>query len=440
MSTVQATEGDSLRPAARFPIVAVFSALAALIGLSACSSFVTSGGQPSVESGTTDLDESAASTSLDPSTSMSATSTTRPMVIGDRSVYGFILPRRGENVGSPGYPDLSGLAPYAGVDSSAVTIDDAFLDANEGESWLTNQNGRWTISGVAFDGSCLNILVSVTLENSYVNCPTRTHDEEEWGRGFDDAPAVNVVADGVTLRRNTITCSGFDNDICSRNLSLRGADAVVEFNDLSFARGAIQIGENSDIRFNFIHSLAFGADDRQNEENNNPGVTHNNALNNYGASGACVVGNYVIASYGRVSASPEDHRNQYYTDIYPDGIVGIGDPLNGYTIVNYLIDGSGADFVIESNYLEKSGRAFQCQTRGRRDASCAAVVNTNAFGANQFERFGDGGAFAVSGGPAILEGRCNFTIADPLDPEPVVLPPFLFAGENHEIEGCDVLP
>ncbi len=423
--------------------------LAAIVGLlsiaaGACSIGGTSSGSEGTDAGTIGPGQAAGvDGSIDRTTSVPApevTESTISMVRGDLSIYGFILPRPGNNVGVPGFPDLTGLVPLPAAEGVVgITIDDAFLSANENEPWLTKIDDQWILSGISADGICLNLVTTLTLENSYVNCPTRQQDES-WGAGADDAAAVNVVADDVVIRRNTIKCSGFDNDICSRNIEIRGRNALVEYNDLSFARGALEVGEGSTIQFNFMHSFAFGADQRQQQENNNPGVTHNNAINNGGYTDVLVAGNYVDATYGRVSSFPEDHRNQYYPNVYEDGLVRIGDPINGYAVVNYLLDGPGTDFRLEHNYFASVGRSFNCQTRGVENASCTTGADFNAYGADLFDWYGSDRDFSVSGGPAVLEGRCNFTIDDPLDPDPQLLPPSFLAGDRHQTDGCELLP
>jgi len=257
---------------------------------------------------------------------------------------------------------------------------------------------------------------------------------DSWGYvgQIDDAPAVNVLADDVLIEFNTITCSGFDDDICSRGVRLGGDDAVVRFNDISFARGGVAMFRGAEVSYNYLHDFAFGADARQRNASNNPGVTHNNVFTNQGYEDVLIEGNYVVASYGRVSATPGEVVNQQYSRVYgDDGVVEVGDPINGFGVTNSLNQGSGAGLVVLNNYFESVGRPFYCNTDGLDDAQCADELGFNIFAGAAFDAFDSEVPFEIDGGFASLSGRCNSTAVNADDPVPSPLSASAFPGDDH---------
>lgn len=328
------------------------------------------------------------------------------------SAGGWIVPEPGVNVGYPGAPNRSGLNDFVSANDGphGVTIDAAFLAANADAPWLFTENGRHVIAGVDADGLCLNIKVTLTLRNSYVNCPTRIQ-SGAWGYAgdVDDAPAVNIVsATGVIIEGNTITCSGYDADICSRSVRVSAADATIRFNDLSFARGAVQLSNGTNFSYNYAHSFSFGFDPRR-ASNPSDNVTHNNAVNNQGYRDTLVEGNYIVATYGRVSQQPSTYRNPHFRALaYTDGIVEVGDPLNGFTFTNYLHNGSGSGTVTVRNYVLGAGRAFRCNgSSNHSTATCAAEISHNMFGDDNFDLFLQTPLFEDKDGNGSISGRCN---------------------------------
>jgi len=271
--------------------------------------------------------------------------------------------------------------PAANDGPHGVTIDQSFLDAHSSAAWLTYENGRPVISGANATGRCLNILVTLTLRDSVVDCPTRVQNDS-WGFAgiTDDAPAVNVLgAQNVLIEYNTIRCTGFDGDLCSSSVRLGGRDATVQYNDLSFARSAVSMFHGAVFRFNYAHDFAFGFDPKR-AGNPSDNITHNNAVNNLGYSNTLVQGNYIVARYGRVSAQPGTYLNPHYHTIYSGGVVDVGDPINGFTFTNYLIQGNGSGMRIVENYVVAAGRPFRCNASSSHSGpSCAADISGNVF-------------------------------------------------------------
>lgn len=289
-----------------------------------------------------------------------------------------------------------------------VTIDADFLDAHSGAAWLAYDGGRPIISGINADGRCLNILVTLTLRDSYVNCPTRTQNNS-WGYAgeVDDAPAVNILgATNVVVEHNTITCSGHDGDICSRSVRVGGRDALVQYNDLSLARGAVSLFHGTVFRYNYAHDLAFGFDPTR-ASNPSDNVTHNNVVNNLGYTNILVQGNYIVARYGRVSSSPSTYRNPHFHGVYSNGVVEVGDPINGFAFTNYLVNGNGDGLRVRENYVEGSGRPFRCNASSRHSgASCVDDMSGNVFAEDRFDDFNPP-LFHDKDGAGSISGSCN---------------------------------
>ena len=298
--------------------------------------------------------------------------------------------------------------PAANDGPHGVTIDQSFLDAHSSAAWLTYENGRPVISGANATGRCLNILVTLTLRDSVVDCPTRVQNDS-WGFAgiTDDAPAVNVLgAQNVLIEYNTIRCTGFDGDLCSSSVRLGGRDATVQYNDLSFARSAVSMFHGAVFRFNYAHDFAFGFDPKR-AGNPSDNITHNNAVNNLGYSNTLVQGNYIVARYGRVSAQPGTYLNPHYHTIYSGGVVDVGDPINGFTFTNYLIQGNGSGMRIVENYVVAAGRPFRCNASSSHSGpSCAADISGNVFVDDYFDGFG-ATLFHDKDGNGSIAGSCN---------------------------------
>ena len=317
-----------------------------------------------------------------------------------------------------------------------VTIDQAFLNEHRGAAWLSNEGGRPVISRIDASGRCLNIRVTLTLRDSYVNCPTRVQNDS-WGFAgiVDDAPAVNILdATDVVLEYNTVTCSGTDANICGRNVRIGGRDAIVQYNDLSFARGAVSLFHGTEFRFNYVHDLSFGFDPtRANNPNDN--VTHNNVVNNLGYQNTLVEGNYIVARYGRVSAQPTRYTAPHYHGVYTGGVVEVGDPINGFTFTNYLQRGNGDGMHIVNNYVEASGRPFRCNSSSQHSSpSCADDISGNVFAEDYFNAFQPTALFQDKDGAGSISGSCN---ARRTSSGTQVLPSTSFGVSNtHQTSSC----
>ena len=315
-----------------------------------------------------------------------------------------------------------------------VTIDRDFLEEHAGAAWLSSEGGTPVISGANADGVCLNITVTLTLRDSYVDCPTRTQNDS-WGHAgqVDDAPAVNIRAANVVVEYNTITCSGRDADICSRNVRVGGANALIQYNDLSFARGAVSVFTGTVFRYNFAHDFSFGLDPSR-ADNPNDNVTHNNAVNNLGYS-ARVEGNYIVATYGRVSSQPSNNRNPHFGSVYEGGIVEVGDPINGFAFTNYLVNDSGHGYQVTDNYFVGVGRAFLCNNSDRHtSASCADDISNNVFANDRFEDFG-GTHFRDAKGLGSISGSCN-AIGSPSSGFELLASSVFGSGNTHRTNSC----
>ena len=356
---------------------------------------------------TTTTNRPASGQSSSTSTSTAQPSTTSTSAPASISAGGWV------SRNSTGHRNSNLLAfPSANDGNFGVTIDQDFLDAHQGAPWLSTEGGRPVISRIDASGRCLNIRVTLTLRDSYVNCPTRTQNDS-WGYvgEVDDAPAVNLRASDVVVQFNTITCSGSDEDICSRSVRISGEDAVVEFNDLSLARGAVQAFTGTTFRYNYVHDLAFGFDPtRANNPDDN--ITHNNVVNSLGYRDVLIQGNYIVARYGRVSSAPSTYRNPYtYHGTYENGIVEVGDPINGFTFTNYLVKADGDGLRIIENFVEGAGRPFRCNSSSRHSSStCAADISRNAFAQDYFDAFG-ATLFDDKDGNGTIAGSCNSQIS-----------------------------
>ena len=299
--------------------------------------------------------------------------------------------------------------PPANDGPHGVTINAAFLRDHANAPWLTWENNSAVITGINADGLCLNITIPLTLRDSYVNCPTRTQNDS-WGYAGqqDVAPAVNIHgANNVTIEHNTITCSGSDANICGRNIRIGGRNATIQYNDLSLARGAVEVFHDTIFRNNYVHSLAYGFDpSRANNPTDN--ITHNNVVNNFGYQNVLVQGNYIEAFYGRVSTQPNTYLYPWFRRVYDAGVVEVGDPMNGFAFINYLVNGNGNNYRIIENYIEGSGRPFRCNQSSRHsNPSCAADISRNVFANHYFDEFGITPLFDDKDGNGTINGSCN---------------------------------
>lgn len=289
-----------------------------------------------------------------------------------------------------------------------VTIDQNFIDQNAGAPWLSSENGVPVVSGVDAAGLCLNIRVTIVLRDSSINCPTRVQNDS-WGYAgqIDDAPAINITnVDNVVIEYNTVRCSGSDAEICSRSVRVRGANAIVQYNDLSLARGAVSLFDGTVFQYNYAHDLAFGYDPTR-AHNPHDNVTHNNVVNNLGYRNTLVKGNYIDASYGRVSSNPSTYTNPHFHGVYANGVVEVGDPINGFVFTNYLVNGDGDGHRILNNYVEGAGRPFRCNSSATQSSpSCADDISGNAFAQDRFNAF-EATLFEDADGASSISGSCN---------------------------------
>ena len=367
-----------------------------------------------------------------PPQTTSTTSTTAPPI----TVRPAVAQPSGDWVspGATGHRNSLHSFPAANDGPHGVTINQAFLDQHQNAPWLSYENGRPIISRANADGLCLNITVTLTLRDSRVNCPTRTQNDS-WGYAgrIDDAPAVNILAGNVVVEYNTITCSGRDGNICGRNVRVGAKDALIQYNDLSFARGAVEVFTGTVFRFNYAHDFSFGFDPSR-ASNPSDNITHNNPINNLGYS-AQVHGNYIVARYGRVSAQPNTYRNPHFHNVYSGGVVEVGDPLNGFAFVNYLVNGPGNGYRVTDNYFVDVGRAFLCNNSDRHaNSSCADDISRNVFADHHFDDF-QGVFFRDEKGRGSINGSCNVEGSNSSSFN--VLPSSAFGtGKNHNTNNC----
>lgn len=350
------------------------------------------------------------------------TTTTPPrrvqVLVGDESSeitlspFGWILPETGLG-GTPVGADLADLFPFVPPNDGAfgVNIDEAFLDEHANAVWLAEENGVPVIDRIDATGRCLNILTPIVLRRSFVSCPTRIQ-SDTWGYAgtVDDAPAVNISpsVEGVLIEHNTITCTGFDADICGRSVRIGARDAMVRFNDLSHARGAVSLFHDSTFVFNYLHDFSFGLDPTR-ENSDTDRITHNNSINNLGYQNVLVAGNFIDATYGRVSLEPEKNLNPFYRDAYPEGIVREGDPINGFAFTNYLVNGDGAGAMYLRNYVRSVGRPFRCNSSANQvESVCVEAMSFNVFADLRIEQFNSEPPFDDKDGEGDIRGECNF--------------------------------
>ena len=370
---------------------------------------------------------SAEQTVVAPTTTTTTTSTstipsrTVEVAIGDgtreivMSSFGWVIPDP-ELSGIPIGADESDLLPFAPANDGpfGVTIDAAFLVENEGAPWLSQEDGVPVIDRVDATGRCLNITIKLILRRSFVSCPTRVQ-SDQWGYAgrVDDAPAINITttdAAGVLLEHNTVRCTGFDEEICGRSIRVGAPGSVIRFNDLAEARGAVELFDNTTFAFNHLHNLSFGFDPAR-AESPDDRVTHNNTVNNLGYRNVRVVGNFIEATYGRVSLEPETYVYPFFPDTYTNGIVELGDPINGFAFTNYLINGDGGGAVYSRNFVRGVGRPFLCNDSADHDVGiCADDLSFNVFESLQLAGFDSSSPFRDSDGVGQLNGGCNFRL------------------------------
>ena len=380
---------------------------------------------PSVSEDEAGRTTSAPFTTTTTSTTTTTTTTTPPrelsIAVGGESQplsfapYGWVLPAEEGGEAALG-ADLNALLDFVEPNDGpfGVSIDEAFLEANAGAPWLSVEDGMPVIDSIDATDRCLNILTPLTLRRSFVSCPTRVQ-SDLWGFAgeVDDAPAVNIGAGlsaGVIIEHNTITCTGFDGDICSRSVRVGSRGSIVRFNDLSFARGAVALFHDSTFVFNYLHDFAFGFDPtRANSETDR--VTHNNSVNNLGYQNVLVAGNFIDATYGRVSLDPEEFTNPHFRDAYPAGVVAEGDHINGFAFTNYLVNGNGSGATYTRNYVRGVGRGFRCNSSAQHeDSVCADDFSFNVFDDLRIDLFNAEPVFEDKDGEGQLDISCNFEL------------------------------
>lgn len=349
--------------------------------------------------------------------------------------YGFIRPVVGVNVGHR-VNNLTEISGLANDGPHGLTIDQNFINQNQSAPWLTTEAGQPVISGISSNGVCLNITTTITLRDSSISCPTRTQ-SDRWGYvgRADHAPAINVLAPNVTIEHNTVTCTGLDNNICSRTI-WGGNNSLIQFNNLSGAAGIVELTTNTRVQYNYMHGLAFGADRRQQNFSNNGGITHNNVINSLGYPGGTVIGNYIEATYQRVSANPQQVRTTQYLHFFDNGIIEVGDPLNGFIFAHYPTQGSGEGYVARNNYIESASRAMLCQPSNT-SSGCGADISYNAFAQHYFNDFGQQPMFRSTRPNGTFNGECNYTLNNANDLNPQLLPNNIFDNNGtHNTTNC----
>ena len=370
--------------------------------------------------------ETTTSTTTTTTTTTSTTTTTIPprqvtVSLGGESralvfsPFGWIIPEVALG-GRPLGATLDELLPFVAPNDGTygVTIDERFIAENSGEPWLSEEDGVPTISRIDATGLCLNIATRITLRDSYVSCPTRVQ-SDAWGFAgqVDDAPAINITtsdAAGTLIEHNTVVCTGFDADICGRSVRVGALGTVIRFNDLSGARGAVSLFDETVFAFNHLHDLSFGFDPTR-ADSPDDRVTHNNAVNNLGYRDVVVVGNFIDATYGRVSLEPDVNLFPHFPDVYAGGEVAVGDPINGFAFTNYLINGNGDGAVYSRNFVRGAGRPFLCnRSSDHGDSVCAQDLSFNVFEDLQIAGFESTTPFRDSDGDGVLDGGCNFQL------------------------------
>ena len=332
--------------------------------------------------------------------------------------------------------------PTANDGPAGITIDQAFINANAGAPWLSTQGGLPVISGARiFYG--LNVEIPAIIRDNWITVNTRFQ-TPSWGFFSNDAPVVNInfAADGSLVEYNTLEGTGVDDTIVASGVRSAGEDTIVQYNDISGTRGGCHGFRRNTCRYNYFHDYAFGW-----QSNRQGGtqlglpdeVTHNNGINNTGYDSWHVYGNYFDLRYGIVSQlQPGDprypfrltpiFRNTVYNTTGTPGEVAIGDPIDGFTFAQFLINEGGADYQVYDNYVAHAGRALRVQGTpgvGPTDFS------RNVFVSDRFDDFqGVDDAFQDTIGPT--SGSCN-------QRELTILPNNIFEGGVHGTSGCTIV-
>ena len=348
-----------------------------------------------------------------------------------------------------------------------VTVDDAFITANAGASWLSFEGGVPVISGCEILERALNCDTRVIIRDCRISSPTR--DQPTWGNlgDTDDAPVVLLDADESIIEYCEIWGSGDDGartvngatipadgtGIASRGVRFEGSDCIARFNDISFVRGAVQGFTNCLFEKNYCHDFTYGLDPNRagGSGGANPDeTTHNNAANNSGYIGFRVIENYIDARYGRVSThAPSDSPtplNPFAWGFYhgPTGReVQVGDGINGFTFTNYLNtvgrDGDGYEAV--GNYTIGSFRPFRCNgSSNQTTPTAAANISENVFdlhnlasAENNNITFFDDQDDSTN---ITFNGSCNVRIDNGVA---TVMPSTVFGPlHTHGTTGCDI--
>ncbi len=346
---------------------------------------------------------------------------------------------------------------------NANVIDDAFITASAGASWLSFEAGVPVISGVYVPRG-LRINTQIILRDCTIESVHRDQTASgNWGFFQDDAPVVYIdfSADDTVIEYCTITglpwnhpTLGFpaasnadiDTNIVARTVRVAGENSTIQYCDMSGCRGSVQSFRGTTVQYNYIHDYAFGwQEDRQGGTQGGlpDEVTHNNGVSNQGYENVTVQFNYIDARYGRVSAlQPGDaeypfrltpiFRNTVYNNGVEPGEVVVGDPIDGFTFTNRQSQGDGSGYTATDNYVAYAGRVFGAAGTALATDTGADDLSRNVF---EFDRFDDfqGITDAVQPFASSMAGSCNQQIENGVA---TVLPAEFFDGNTHGTTGC----
>lgn len=351
--------------------------------------------------------------------------------------------------------------PAANDGPHGVRVDTAFLNANMGAPWLTFENGVPVISGAEILERALNLAVRVILRDCIVSSPTRV--QPTWSNLGDknNAPVVLVDGDDTIVEYCELYGSGDDGErtvngtvvpgdgtgIAARGVRLAGANSVIRYNNIHGVRGAVQGFRDCDFDYNYCHDFSYGLDPFRvgnTAANGNPDeVTHNNAVNNIGYQNFRARYNYIDARYGTVSTYPPNHTPSPLSPFAwgffhgPTGReVEVGDPIDGFTFTNYLIQADGTGYEAIGNYTIGSFRPFRCNSSNNwPNGTLVADITNNVFDEHQFA-FAFSPLFDDQDGNGVIIGSCNIRYDGGV---PTVMASDAFSPPNvHGTSGCDI--
>lgn len=350
------------------------------------------------------------------------------------------------------------LAPFA-TDDLGITINSAFIAAHQGEPWLTEEGGIALITGVKSLNRGLNFTVPIILRDSIVKSGSR--DQPTWtNTDVDDAACIVLdepnsiveycliegIGDDGSANINGTAIGANGQGIVSRGVRFEGDGCVVRYCDISGVRGAFQGFTDCVAEYNYCHSFTYGLDPnrvgRTAPSGNPDEVTHSNAFNNQGYRNWVVRYNYTVARYTTVSThppggSPESLSPYSWNGMYPNRVVSVGDPIDGFTFTNYL-SGAGRDgqgWLVHDNYTEGTFRPARVNTSSAHASPLAGSdVSRNVF-ADHALSFSSGIVrFDDKDRAATWSGSCNQEV----DSDGVVtfMPATAFSSNNHGTTDC----